>query len=178
MHVGGIVAGCEEIPLCFRVVVITAVTDGVVCCRVSRNVINCIPCVAFDCHIAPCVVEVMHNDPAVIRCDSNYVILRIFNVIVFVALVSKAEVVSCFVIEEQHDLVPGLLPRKNVAVVEILGSRRFARLGKTAFKTQNHPLSYSQNMMFAEIAQALPSKHKRGLKILVIVAYPTTRAPS
>ena len=33
-------------------------------------------------------------------------------------------------------------------------------------------------VIFAWITQVLSSKHKRGLKILVTVAYPTIRAPS
>ena len=92
-------------------------------------------------YLSPRIVIVIRNYRTVCIGYSGYVILRVLDIIVLVLPISKTEVIPCFVIEEQHDLVPGLLPRKDVAVVEILGGRHFARLGKAAFKTQNHPLS-------------------------------------
>ena len=71
--------------------------------------------------------------------DRPHVVLCVFEVIICVAIVDEAENVAGFIIHELEHIIPSFLPHEHAAVVEILGGRCFARLGKTAFKTQNRP---------------------------------------
>ena len=72
-------------------------------------------------HIAPCVVEVEHDCLTVGIGDRPHVVLRIFEVIICIAVVGEAEDIAGFIIHELEHVASGLLPHEHAAVVEILG---------------------------------------------------------
>ena len=132
-----IIPRIEVIEAKLQVTVVAAVKDGV-------DLGDGFVAVGFvtSGHITPCVVEVEHDRLTVGIGDRPHVVLRIFDVVIRCAVVGEAEDITVLVIHKDKHVIACFLPRKNVAVVEILRGRCFARLGKTAFKAQNRPMSY------------------------------------
>lgn len=86
-----------------------AVADGVDICNVGCLCGNVrAAAVGYGCTVAPCVIEVARYNRTVVVCKSNYIVLCVFEVIIFVIVVSKAENIAGSIYIKVSILPPAL----------------------------------------------------------------------
>ena len=118
-----IVPRIEVIEAKLGIEIVTAVEDGVNFCNGLIPICNIVLC-----YVAPCVVEVEHDRLPVGIGDCPHVVLRVLDVIILRAVVGEAEDITTLVVHKDKHVIACFLTGKNIAVVEILGGCRFARI--------------------------------------------------